>query len=568
VKKTNKKYDSQTIGIITSQPGVVVGDLDDFGHRPVMVALAGRVPVKVNLENGPIHKGDLLTPSSYPGVAMKATKAGVIIGQSMTDYLGDQPTQELNGYGYVVAFIKNGYGQGSKLADILAISGLSTDGSSTESSLPDGALGTTQPLNKQALSYFLTHRAELGQETELSEIYTDRLSAGLEVITPTLVADDVQTHTIRSSHESAEVAIKLADNGKLTIGGEDVSMDDGTTSLSAPSVEITKNGDAYFAGTVTAKNVVAESISGLEIFTDKISSLSESVASGTANDSAKFMSLNNRIGTLEEQAAAVSQTTAEAISDIQAVVDGIMTGGYSISLKDVNITGALSVTGLSTLSGGLAVNSITSIANELGEPQLISLMNDTEFFGRPYFNADTAGFAVILAGAKSVTVHFTNPYLNQPIVSADISLESIDGQTEQDFGLEEALFNAGINYLVTRKSPTEFTILLNKPAPQDIRFSWIALAVKDALTIESEPVEEPIVVVPPVEIQNENSPSPTITDNGLVIENSVPEETGSTTPSGEVSAEPATTDTSINEASDISPILSTPNDGGGTETPP
>ncbi len=34
------------------------------------VALAGRVPVKVSSENGPIKQGDLLAPASYPGVAM------------------------------------------------------------------------------------------------------------------------------------------------------------------------------------------------------------------------------------------------------------------------------------------------------------------------------------------------------------------------------------------------------------------------------------------------------------------------------------------------------------------
>ena len=35
------------------------------------VALAGRVPVKVTDENGPIQKGDLLTTSGKPGYAMR-----------------------------------------------------------------------------------------------------------------------------------------------------------------------------------------------------------------------------------------------------------------------------------------------------------------------------------------------------------------------------------------------------------------------------------------------------------------------------------------------------------------
>src|SRR5207253_4717767 len=37
------------------------------------LVLAGRVPVKVSLENGPIQIGDYLTLSSTPGVAMHAS---------------------------------------------------------------------------------------------------------------------------------------------------------------------------------------------------------------------------------------------------------------------------------------------------------------------------------------------------------------------------------------------------------------------------------------------------------------------------------------------------------------
>ena len=57
------------------------------------LALAGRVPVKVSAENGPIRRGDLLTTAATPGHAMKATPVlingvpfytpGTIIGKAM-----------------------------------------------------------------------------------------------------------------------------------------------------------------------------------------------------------------------------------------------------------------------------------------------------------------------------------------------------------------------------------------------------------------------------------------------------------------------------------------------------
>jgi hypothetical protein len=57
-------------------------------HPPV--ALTGQVPCKVSLENGPIEPGDLLTTSSTPGYAMKATAdidhIGTIIGKALMPF--------------------------------------------------------------------------------------------------------------------------------------------------------------------------------------------------------------------------------------------------------------------------------------------------------------------------------------------------------------------------------------------------------------------------------------------------------------------------------------------------
>jgi hypothetical protein len=50
------------------------------------VALSGRVPVKVSLENGEIKKGDYLTSSSTPGVAMKALRPGPVVGKALEGF--------------------------------------------------------------------------------------------------------------------------------------------------------------------------------------------------------------------------------------------------------------------------------------------------------------------------------------------------------------------------------------------------------------------------------------------------------------------------------------------------
>jgi hypothetical protein len=113
-------------------------------------------------------------------------------------------------------------------------------------------------------------------------------------------------------------------------------------------------------------------------------------------------------------------------------------------------------------------------------------MNDTVFIGRPYFNADMGGSAVISAGHRAVDVVFNQEYLAQPIVNASIALdERTDAEREADPTYvdgqrEDAVFAENIQYLITKKSTKGFTILLRARAETDIPFNWTALAIKDA----------------------------------------------------------------------------------------
>ena len=99
VKKSIGSYNSALIGIATSTPGVILGYnggdvmmagqantyMETADPRKPAIALIGKAPIKISLENGPIHKGDILTSSSTPGVAMKATKPGMAIGKALMD---------------------------------------------------------------------------------------------------------------------------------------------------------------------------------------------------------------------------------------------------------------------------------------------------------------------------------------------------------------------------------------------------------------------------------------------------------------------------------------------------
>ncbi len=86
VSKTQTSNSANLFGVVSSNPGVTLGDETGYDTSGAPIALIGRVPVKVSLENGPVHVGDYLTSSSNPGVAMKAVKAGKVIGKALEDY--------------------------------------------------------------------------------------------------------------------------------------------------------------------------------------------------------------------------------------------------------------------------------------------------------------------------------------------------------------------------------------------------------------------------------------------------------------------------------------------------
>ena len=82
-------YDHRVIGVVSGagdfRPALLLDRQDVPGRRPI--ALMGKVMCRVDADRGSIRPGDLLTTSSTPGHAMKATDAarapGATIGKAL-----------------------------------------------------------------------------------------------------------------------------------------------------------------------------------------------------------------------------------------------------------------------------------------------------------------------------------------------------------------------------------------------------------------------------------------------------------------------------------------------------
>ncbi len=107
LEKATGPYDPKLLGVISIKEWA--GDFNSIGQNsiyesdnPHVLALSGRIPVKVTTDNGPIYKGDKLTSSDRPGYAMKATEDGPTIGIALADFTGSAT-------GTVMVFIDLGW---------------------------------------------------------------------------------------------------------------------------------------------------------------------------------------------------------------------------------------------------------------------------------------------------------------------------------------------------------------------------------------------------------------------------------------------------------------------------
>lgn len=90
---STEPYEKSMMGVVSINSALILEYDDNPGTIPVITE--GVALVRVNEENGPIKQGDMLTSSSTPGEAMKATKSGFILGIAQEDYPSSEDTNPI-----------------------------------------------------------------------------------------------------------------------------------------------------------------------------------------------------------------------------------------------------------------------------------------------------------------------------------------------------------------------------------------------------------------------------------------------------------------------------------------
>ncbi len=491
VVKSQGAYDGKLMGIVSTAPGLLLGingqdvalgaEASEYPQnadpRKPAVALSGKVPVKVV---GKVNVGDYLTSSTTAGVAMKAQKSGPVVGQALSSYEGE-------GVGSVLAFVRVGYFNGTSISEL------------TPPAEANGLTGAAA-FSQAVLTLLAEQREALASAAKVSEILTDRIGAGLEIITPQLTADTVIMGAFKPL-AGKDLVLNLGDDQSFSI----------QNAQNEEVISFDKLGNATFAGEVVAKSIRAEQILGLNLFADSV--------------------ITNKIASLVEYQA--KQQAEEAAAAEAAVVAGTSTVAPAATpgptldpatLVKLNESGGLTLGGTLSIAGESEFKS-RSIFSALAE--FISntiFRGDVTFLGRAVFGKDAAGSAVVKAGADSVTVSFSRAYDQTPFVSVT---PTVSGNIDWD-----------VRFVVQGLSNNGFTIKLNKATAADMTFSWTATAVSDASQFSST---GPAAAQP--------TPAPTPTPEPVVSPTPTPTPSPTPTPTPTPSPTPTPTPTPTPEAS-------------------
>ncbi len=469
VRRAHRK--GSLVGVVSERPGFRLSASDDISGQQhvVPIALAGRVPVRASLDNGPIHAGDyLMVHPQQPGVAVKAVKAGQAIGQALSDYLEEVPN------GKVSMYVNVSYFNGRSIEEEL--SGLTMDATMTNGVQE---FATTTNFSLRVLEHLLSRSAE-GQGEDVSEVFTDRLIGGVELITPKITSRDLNIDAIAPAGTST-LSVLLPSGGSFSIG----------MNGAAPGMRVDSVGNAWLAGGISAASGTFASLSVGSLQSAQLDRLEQGLSflqDAASTSQAAILGLQQNMGSMQTLLQGL-QRNLTTTSDVVAGID-LKTLARAAS-------SGLAFSGPVTFENGITVNTVAPLGNGG-----ISMNGDVYFVGTPYFTTDTAGFAVIGRGQKGVAITFDRPYVEQPIVNATIALNATT-TAEADSQFAENIFAQNISFIITNKSEQGFSIILNKPAPMDVPFSWIALAVRSAKTFSSiSPVQQAAgsaVVTSPVE---------------------------------------------------------------------
>jgi hypothetical protein len=428
--KADYPYDNHILGIISTDPALTLGSKDEGTNQSDqrIVALSGRVPVKIDPASPPITVGDFLTASTKPGYAIKATKAGYTVAKALESWSPDRT-------GTIMAFVNLGYYDPDVNGNISQYSLLSSIASDSGTLVFQIQNGFGEAITRaMALSQAMIANLSAGA-IQAQTIATNQLSVGgvaiqdfidqrilalssQGLITPIASSSGI-TRTI-GSDGSENLMIKLGNSNATGSAVAQLYITDRNAKTVASFDEL---GNATLAGTLTANNAIL----GSEATPGALLVNGDATISGT-------LYANNLSG-LEERIRAVLSASDSGFIAPTATPSGDLLA--SLTASDSALLEKIAELSTGYVASNSAMKDTTLVADDLVSKLQINVGNpsngsgmvldhnsisttDTTLYFQPAGNAALAflGDAMTLTTAGGLTVN-TNAIFNQNVTIAE-----------------------------------------------------------------------------------------------------------------------------------------------------
>lgn len=280
VKKNSKAYDETAVGIIATEPYLILGEKSTNTYP---VALVGRVPVKIDPESAPIRAGDYITSSGTPGRAMKATSAGIMIGKALESWTPDAGKDKIMVFVNLSWVDQSMYiASNGQLINKSSISEKDLElptVATTEESSSDVMPKTDEVSNFDAFEFnsrVASSSANIEVRDQVSEIKNQnvRLHEEIETLTKAVNLFTSNSSILGVASSSAELGFE--DNNDLSVTGRTTLADVGITgavNIGLLTIEGLSESDTAFASLNTTSGPLklqSHGINGVDILDGKV----------------------------------------------------------------------------------------------------------------------------------------------------------------------------------------------------------------------------------------------------------------------------------------------------------
>lgn len=432
VLKTTAPYDLRAIGVIATQPGMILGTKENNSYP---VALVGRVPVNVTTERGMVKAGDQVTSSSTAGYGMVADQAGIVIGKALEDLDVDSLTN-----------------------------------------CPDDAVVEDGVLCGQVM-VFVNLSQSLGVPIEaMIDRNPPIVLQGVEETSTDTVLNTAQTQQqsiLKRLSAQLRERVLNASNSSTTQQTLRIDRVQANQDIIAPNV---------IADMIIARSIRADKIEGLEIYTNRLDTLSQDLV-----DQMKDLKASQD----STQSAGISEVNSLSESDVLATI---------LKADALQLQG-LVVSGKATFKGETFFEKIVQFAAK------VIFNNDIEVKGRTYLAEDSIGEVLLQANAEQTTIAFKKPYPQPPIISVSMNIDWTTLDPELQETVRQAVTEGKLQYFVTDRSVDQFTIRVSQPINVPLNFTWTAWPVRSDYSPIISSEGQPLSIPPAVEIPPEASES-------------------------------------------------------------